>query len=192
MTAGEIWIGLSTIIAVVVGPVLAVAVTRYLDDKRADKARKYDIYRTLMRTRKLPIHADHVAALNLIEVEFIRYPKVLATWKDYIANLGEDPPPIEQKDQYDAAFKRRDSLLARLISEVALALKIPVQQLDILAGNYVPKGWYDDEWEARFVRRSLLNVLSSRAPIVVHLQQPQGPYPPAPLGSGGKSPSGND
>ena len=74
MTDNGLWMGLATVLAVLVGPVIAVLITRYFDNRRADEARKLDIFRTLMRTRRLPLHWDHVGALNLVEVEFIDYP----------------------------------------------------------------------------------------------------------------------
>lgn len=51
-----ILMGLLTILAIVVGPVIAVWVTRKIDRDRAAAERKMDIFRTLMRTRGMPIH----------------------------------------------------------------------------------------------------------------------------------------
>jgi hypothetical protein len=189
MTAGQFWMGLATIIAVVLGPILAVVITRINDDRRADRARKLDIFRTLMRTRRMPVHFEHVGALNLVEVEFVDYPDVVKAWKEYLSNLGEDLPPIEQKDRFDAAVKKRDSLLTRLIHEISKVLKINVEQLDILEGNYVPQGWHDEEWEQRLARRGLIGVLQGMSPIIVQFQQPgqaQNPYPPPPAPSGSR------
>ena len=53
MTDGEIAIAAATIVAVLVGPILAVLITRIIDDQRASKARRMDIFRTLMRTRRI-------------------------------------------------------------------------------------------------------------------------------------------
>ena len=52
--------GLATIAAVFLGPIFAVLLTRYIDYRRADKARKLDIFRTLMRTRKMSLNWEHV------------------------------------------------------------------------------------------------------------------------------------
>lgn len=183
MTAGEFWIGFATIIAVMVGPVLAVWITRIIDERRASKQRKFDIFRTLMRTRKLPIHVDHVGALNLVEVEFVNNGNVINAWKKYLANLSETLPPVEEKDRFDDACKKRDSLLTKLISEIAKVLKIRIEQIDILEGNYIPQGWHDDDWEQRLVRRGLINVLSGKTPIMIQAPQASqrtSPYPPPP------------
>ncbi len=153
------WFSISTIIAVVLGPILAVWITRIIDDRRAQQTRKMDIFRTLMRTRRTPIHFEHVGALNLVEVEFSENKDVVDAWKAYLKNLGEELPPLEQKDRHDKAVKDRDALLTKLIYEISVVLKFRVQQLDILEGNYVPQGWHDDDWEQRLVRRHLIGVL---------------------------------
>ena len=182
MTDDGLWMGLATIVAVFLGPVFAVLAARHMDNRRADKARKLDIFRTLMRTRGLTSHWEHVGALNLVQVEFIDCPVVVNAWKAYLANLGEEIP-IEQKNRHDAFIKKRNSLLTTLIDEIAKVLKIKVTQLDILEGNYVPLGWADEEWEQQLVRRGLINVLYGRASIPIHADQPQqeqNPYPPPP------------
>lgn len=74
--------------------------------------------------------------------------------------------------------------MTRLISEIAKTLKIELEQLEILEGNYIPQGWIDDDREQRLARRSLLNVLTRRSPIAVQIQQApleQDPYPPPPV-----------
>ncbi|MEM9095639.1 MAG: DUF6680 family protein [Pseudomonadota bacterium] len=175
--------GIATIIAVLIGPVVAVIVTRIVDDRRADRALKLDLFRTLMRTRKMPIHVDHVGALNLVEIEFVKYPMVINAWKAYLANLGEKLPPSEQREKYEVAIKRRDSLLTKLISEIAVALRVQVEQLDILEGNYIPQGWTDDDWDNRQIRKGLINLLHGRSALLTQVHIPSeaiGPYPPAP------------
>lgn len=190
MHLGEFWLGLATLFAVLVGPVLAVLVTRYIDERRAARQRKLDIFKTLMRTRRMPVHFEHVGALNLVEVEFVDEPKVVEAWKNYLNNLGEQLPSLEQKERHDAAIKRRDGLLTKLIYEISRVLKFRVEQLEILEGNYVPQGWSDDDWEQRLVRRGLLNVLSNKSPIAIQVHQPTGgnsPYPPPPKSGGNGS-----
>lgn len=177
----DFWLSILTIIAIVIGPVLAVIVTRFVDNLRAAKERKFDIFRTLMRTRKMPVHSDHVGALNLVEVEFIDKTNVITTWKAYLSNLGEQLPPIEDKEKYDVALKKRDSLLTKLIYAIAVSINVSVEQLDILEGNYIPQGWVDDDWEQKLVRRHLLNVLSAKSPIIIRPQNiDQSAYPKKP------------
>lgn len=171
-----------TILAILAGPAFAVWLTRYLDDRRELQHRKYDIFRTLMRTRRIPVSFDHVGALNLIEVEFIKDDKVIAAWKSYLGNLSEPVVPVEEKDRHDVWVKKRDALLTKLLSEIAKSLNITIEQLSILEGNYIPQGWVDDDWEQRVVRRSLIDVLNSKKAILIRADAPpvHNPYPPPP------------
>src|SRR6266550_8447745 len=170
-----------SLIAIVLGPAFGAYMTRWLDDRREAHKRKFDIFRTLMRTRKMPIHTDHVSALNLVEVEFIKNQNVISAWKTYLACLSEPFPSIEEKEKHDAAAKKRDSLLTKLLSEIAKSLRVKIEQLSILEGNYIPQGWVDDDWEQRLIRRSLLDVLMARRAVVIRPEAPvQTPYPAPP------------
>jgi hypothetical protein len=161
-----------TILAIIVGPILAVLITRYVDEVGATKARKLDIFRTLMRTRKMPIHFDHVAALNMVEIDFFQDEKVIKSWKEYLTNLSTHD------------FDKREKLLTALLSEIARNLKIKIQQLDILEGNYIPQGWVDDDQRLRELRQLSLEVLSGRTPISIRAHtgttSSSSPYPPPP------------
>lgn len=70
-----------TLIAIFSGPFFAILVSRILDNGKEQRARQMEIFRTLMRTRRTPIWAEHVGALNLVEIEFKDDPKVIAAWK---------------------------------------------------------------------------------------------------------------
>ncbi len=180
MTNNTLWLPWITIVAIVLGPVVAIMTSQYLDKVRADKQRKLDVFRTLMQTRSMQISPEHVGALNLVELEFRDCPRVVSSWKEYLAHLGEELPPIEEKTQYDRAIQKRDTLLTTLIDEMAKVLSIKIAQLEILRGNYVPQGWADAEWEQQLARRGLIDVLHGRTPIQVRVHQTPPPYPPSP------------
>lgn len=182
MSAGEFWISIATIVAVFLGPIFAVIATRIVDNRREVRTRKMDIFRTLMRTRKMPIHFEHVGALNLVEIEFARDGHVITAWKAYLHALGEALPPANDSVAHDAIRKKRDALLTKLIHEIAKVMHFHVEQLDILEGNYLPQGWNDDDWSQKQVRQGLLDVLQGRRPLVVQPYAPAAisPYPPPP------------
>ena len=177
------WMGMATIAAVFLWPVFAVLVACCIDKLRADKARKLDIFRTLMRTRGIQLHPDHVGALNLLGVEFRNHRDVMKAWKAYRTKLREEMPPIEQKNRYDVFVEDRDALLAELIDEIAKVLGIKIKQLDIFKGHYLPLGWAEAEWEQTLARRGLIDVLYGKRAISIQplqTQQGQSLYPPPP------------
>ncbi len=183
MAEGVDWFAVATAAAAIVGPVVAVWITRASDDRREVQARRMDIFRTLMRTRKLPVHMDHVGALNLIEIEFADEDSVIRAWKEYLKNLGESFPSTSSEAVQASFLKRRETLLTKLISEIAKVLKFKVEQMDIFEGNYIPQGWHDDDWEQKLARKGLVDVLTGRRALMIQPYTPSqgsGPYPPAP------------
>ncbi len=174
------WFAIVTAAAAVSGPIIAVWITRMSDDRKEYYNRRMNIFRTLMRTRKMPVHFDHVGALNLIEIDFAKNPLVIAAWKEYLKNLGE-PFPAQAAEPIQSVFlQKRETLLTKLISEIAKDLKFSVEQMDIFEGNYIPQGWHDEDWEQKLVRKGLVEVLSGRRPLMIQAYAVPGPYPPAP------------
>jgi hypothetical protein len=96
---------IATVIAIVYGPIKAVEITRKKDIERDADARKRLILSTLMRTRKMVMNADHVGALNQVQLEFFNHADVILAYKAYIANLSETVP---------APGNALDNFLARL------------------------------------------------------------------------------
>lgn len=181
MTPAE-WI---TLIAILVGPVAAVIVARILDEKRATRERRMMIFREMMRTRRLRLSPEAVGAFNLVEIEFQKSQRVIERWKDLLTHFSGAYPKDATLEALHEANKKADVLYAKLLHAMALELKFPVQQFDIIEGGYAPQGWEDDESAQRALRIALLNVLSgNRALRVVPGEAPRtahpSPFPPRP------------
>ena len=108
------------ILAVLLGPIIAVRLTRYLDNKKEIRERKLTIFKKLMATRAYTISWDHVEALNRIDLEFDKKKKkekaVIEAWKEYLDLLGNKQLSPEQW-----AVKRVD-LLVELLHKMAIVL----------------------------------------------------------------------
>jgi hypothetical protein len=171
----------ATIIAVVAGPILAVWVTRLIDARRLKQTRRMDVFRTLMRTRRMRLNPEHVGALNLVEIEFYGEKAVLEGWKAYWAHLHL-AIPTNQTEQLQF-FRDQDGLLTKLLHAIAKSLHFNIEQLDIFEGGYVPQGWLNDEQTARELRTLMLDILNGRRGIPVvplNLSAANSPYPPPP------------
>lgn len=167
-----------TLIAILIGPVVAIIVARYLESGRDTKARRMDIFRTLMRTRRTPIFPEHVGALNLIEIEFAKDEKVMIAWKKLFEHLGSPHPkldkeiPKENADQEtinncDRIFSERivverQKLLAQLLHAIAKKLGFKAEQLELFDGGYTPQGWHNVEQEQQDIRSFTLDLASGR------------------------------
>ena len=140
-----------TVAALIVGPVSAVLITRCMDSRRARNERKFEIFRNLMRTRGGGLSADHVFALNLIEVEFNRDTEIVGAWKVYREAL---------QPAHNDNLELRSRRLVNLLQAIAKNLKVPMEQLDIMDNHYTPQGWIDTEERRLFIEEEVVKILS--------------------------------
>ena len=165
-------LGIAVVIATFAGPVLAVIVTRHIDETRQRRARQMDIFRSLMGSRRAPLSADRVRALNLVEIEFYGIPGVEASYKEVMRHINQ---PAAVPVEWNA---RLANVTTKLLSEMAKVLGYDLQQIDVLEGGYYPQGFVDIESEQQEVRKVLIETLSGRRPLVV---SPAAPTPPVPF-----------
>jgi hypothetical protein len=170
-----------TILAIIVGPILAVIVTRYIDNSRDKLQRKLDVFRSLMRTRKLALEPEHVGALNLVELEFFGDKLVIEKYRKYIDFRHSPIPPNNGEDQ-DRHFKIGENFLYDLLNEMGASLNYRFDKDDLKRFSYAPKGWEDEQWVIRKNARLLSELLEGRIALPVTAMPPkqQNPFPPAP------------
>src|SRR5262249_48858096 len=110
---GQTLLGVSVIIATVVGPVVAVAITLKVEKNRQTHWRQVDVSRMLMRTRRAVLSVDNVTALNLVEIEFHGVKPVTDAFGELYRHLALPPPfPPDWGE-------RRMRLQTRLLSQIA-------------------------------------------------------------------------
>ena len=160
MTGAEIVIA----VAVVTGPLSAVLIAWWLEKCRVQRERRMDIFRTLMRTRTgtARLSPDHVAALNLVEVEFRNDSDVLEAWQKYFEILYRQP--------YDPDAAKKS--LAKLLQVMSRTLGDEIEGLEIFEGGYTPQYWEDLETEWQFIRKYLIAVAQEKAAVPVKLPIP--------------------
>jgi hypothetical protein len=158
-------LGWAVVLATFVGPIVAVFITRGIDELRARRARKLDTFRTMLRNRRSQLSADFVSGLNMVEVDFYNAPKVLAIHAELMKHFN-----TRTADQF--TYERSQRLVARLLYVMGQNLGYSMEQLDILEGGYVPQSMVDEQTEQALLRRSLLTVLTGQRPLPVTLQAP--------------------
>ena len=173
-----------TVLAIVVGPIIAVVVTRYLDDIRFNRERKMAIFRNLMRTRKARLSPDHVGSLNLVEIEFHDVPTVVGAWKVHMDHLNLKLPDDVSGPVIDEWSRVQDRNLTKLLSALAAELGFKkMEQLDIFDGGYSPRGWANIEDQQAVIRSLTIDLLQGNRALPMTnavKPQPNSPYPPAP------------
>jgi hypothetical protein len=150
-----------TIIAILVGPILAVQAQRIVDRHRERRERKLALCRTLMASR-VARAADprHTEALNLIGIEFHKERAVIALWRDYMAHLSTGPAT-------DAWIQKWTDLFVTLLYEMAQALGYKEIDKTQIRQAYAPILYENLEKENTAIRKALIEVLTGQRPIGV-------------------------
>lgn len=182
MTEVPNWFLWVNLLAIIAGPILAVIVGSVLARRSSNFDRRMAIFRDLMRHRRTILNTEYVGALNLVEVEFNKYPAVISRWRDLYEHLNN---PTIERDLPDAWRKwndKTDRLHILLIHAIARSSKLPIEQLDIVAG-YAPRAWEDNEGHQRQIQEALLKVLNGETQILTSTTpqiEPHDPFPNPP------------
>jgi len=151
---------LLTIVAIIIGPILAVQAEKFLQRNRDNRYRRLNIFKTLMATRGSSLSFSHVEALNRIDLEFSdnkKYDKVIAAWKEYFDNLGHKK---ETKDDLTIWIARNEELLANLLYEMGQSLGYNFDKVLIKRNIYSPVGHARVEQENDQIRKGLLDIIN--------------------------------
>lgn len=168
----DLYLGIAVVIATMLGPVLAVWVTRRIDDARRVRERRMNVFRSLMATRRAALAPERVVALNMVEIEFHGIEPVKNAYREVMRHINHSRPlPQNWVDQ-------QQKLLTKLTSEIGKVLGYELPQLDMLEGGYYPEGLANIEAEQQAMRRAVIETLSGNRPLRV---SPAAPTPPAPF-----------
>jgi hypothetical protein len=148
------------IAAVLLGPIIAVQLTRFLDDQKEIRERKVNIFKSLMATRAYTVSWQHVEALNRIDLEFDKHHRkekeVIEAWKEYLDLLNNTAMPIDQW-----GIKRID-LLVELLHKMARVLNYDFDKTHIKNSSYSPRAHGETEDQQAALRKGLIEVLDGK------------------------------
>lgn len=148
------------IVATALSPVIAVQVTRFLDDRNEERGRKIRIFKTLMATRAYSISLAHVEALNSIDLEFstkrILEKNVLDVWQQYLDHLGQTSM------ESNAWGVRRTDLLVDLLYAMGKCVGYDFNKVQIKNGTYSPTAHSRIEDEQTRIRAMTLELLEGK------------------------------
>lgn len=156
------------ILATLSGPIIAVQVTRYLDDKKEERGRKLAIFKTLMATRAYTVSNAHVEALNRIDLEFSSKidseREVISKWKEYLDLLGDKSISVEQWGM------RRIDLLVELLSAMGKSLGYKFDKVHIKNATYSPLAHGKLEEEQQAIRTKTIEVLEGTRSLSIKVE----------------------
>lgn len=166
-----------TIVAIIVGPILAVQVQKLIErlTQRHDEKRK--VFMTLLTTRGRTLAPEHVQSLNMIDLFFSgkrrKDQAVVEAWalyRDHLFSKTEPPKPqangeVSKDDNIDFQNrlrewgKKSDDLLCSMLKKMAESLGYHFPDLLLKKGAYTPQ-WYGDlEQHQMTILRGLAEVM---------------------------------
>jgi hypothetical protein len=127
-----------TVLAILLGPIVAVGITLWIEGERRKRESRVIVLRQLMATRHLAGDPMYSTAVNLIPIEFNDEPGVMAAYKAYqdaVAQVpGDDPEAIER------CARRTVVKQTKMIFAIMQALKLRASEADIPSEAYAAKG----------------------------------------------------
>ena len=171
------------IAATVTGPILAVQAQKWLERYRTDRDRKEAIFRTLMATRSMILHPDHVRALNGIELAFYSDAKgnvprqrsaaaVVECWRTYFDHLHKHSATgeIVAGSPEDKRFlEKSHELLTDLLLKMAEHLRYSITEREIKRGAYYPRFFTDAERNNEIIRDGIAKLMRGELTVPISL-----------------------
>lgn len=155
----------AVVVSTLLGPILAVQAQKWIESVKAVKGRKSFVFEQLMASRNSRVSAEHVRALNMIDLVFngsiwfgftIRSSsekRVLDSWREYLDHLNN-------KGTMDLShwFSVGDDLLTNLLFSIGRDVGYKFDKIHIKRGIYTPiaHGEIENEWTE--IRKSLLSL----------------------------------
>ncbi|MFZ5978042.1 MAG: hypothetical protein EO766_16820 [Hydrotalea sp. AMD] len=151
-------------VAVLVGPIAAIQIQKWLDNRREIRGRKLNIFKTLMTTRATRVSLEHIQALNMIDIEFIgkKYQKVVQAWRQYHDMLSNSNPQAQDWSN------RIDDLFINLLFEMGQVLGYSFDKVMLRRTAYSPIAHGDLEFDQQVIRKGLSNIMKGEAALPVY------------------------
>ena len=162
--------------AMLVAPLLAVQVQKWIERFRDKRAKRLRIFQTLMSTRMARLSPYHVEALNMIDTEFYstamsrflgrrkKEKAVLDAWSsyhDHLNSLGDKPTDV----QLQSWSVQKDELFIGLLYEMSRCVGYDFDKVHLKRSIYSPRAHGEEELDLKIIRENLVAILSGNKAI---------------------------
>ena len=170
------------VVAVLLAPLIAVQVQKWLEHYRATSGRKMSVLQVLMATRNAKVSLERVRALNMIDLEFsgIRFfgkskpspaeQKVLGAWKACRDQLNS-PYDRDSEEECKAWGPRSEELFSELLVAMRQALGYSYDAVDLRRDSYAPEAFLNLGLVQALVRTFLVELATGKGAIPMEIRQ---------------------
>ena len=137
MTTTE-WI---TVAAIVIGPIIAVAITLWIEGRRKSHDAKLTTLRALLASRDFPSDPAYQVAIKLVPLEFNDCSSVLSAHREFLEAANVDTDGLSDA-KVKAITENTNIKLTRLLFEMAKACGLKIRETDIQTGAFGSRGFY--------------------------------------------------
>lgn len=160
----------ATIVAALLGPVLAVQAQKAVESFREKKRRKTSLFEQLMATRAARLAPEHVRALNMVDLVFYgertlgiqrrsaKEQRVLDAWKEYHDHLNSKVDDA----QISLWAAQGDELFTNLLYAVAQDIGYKFDRVQLKRGAYTPVAHGEIEAEQTELRKAALSLVTGK------------------------------
>ncbi len=187
---------IATLIAIVLGPILAIQVQKIIESIKQRNEEKRRLFMTLMSTRGRPLVPEHVQALNMIDLIFSVKSKLMAiifwrrtkkekavieAWselRDHLYSYPQKPgsevgSENSKMDMYIVQMEtwasKKNDLLIELLSKMAKSLGYHFDKVILKKGSYTPQKYGDFETMQTMNLAALSEIFLGRRSIPIHI-----------------------
>jgi hypothetical protein len=159
------------IVAALLGPILAVQAQKAVEGLRERRGRKLWVFHNLMATRAGRLSADHVQALNMIDLAFYgsrifgisrrsrSEQAVIDAWREYHDHLGDK----FDEESFAMWNTKGDELFINLLFAIAKDVGFKFDRVQLKKGSYTPIAHGNLEYEQNAIRKLALKLLSGES-----------------------------
>lgn len=189
---------IATIIAIILGPILAIQVQKFIERITQRRDEKRRLFMTLMATRGRPLLPEHVQALNMIDIIFSIKGKIISiifwcrskkdkavidAWsvlRDHLYHFPQRPTSREVTDNskgdtstYNVQMQiwgsKKDDLLIELLDKMAISLGYYFDKALLKSGSYTPRHYGDLETLQITNLAGLADILVGNKPLPIYV-----------------------
>jgi hypothetical protein len=153
------------VLAIPLSPLIALQVSKNLDERKERRQRKMWVFYTPMATRNARVHAEHVRALNSIDIEFTKEKAITLAWKAYLDHLNDTSQDIS------VWAPRSDDLLVELLHAMSTALNFDFDKTHLKRAIYSPRAHGEADEDARVIRKALVAIAKGEQGLRVDLPE---------------------